>query len=300
VLAIAGGRNWTTRYRGITPDYLDIRRWRIAEGAAFTEHDVEAAAPVCLIGKTTRRELFGDEEAIGKDLRIGTQNFQVVGVLAGKGQSASGQDQDDTIFLPHTAAQKTIRGKGFVWLDDIMCSAVSPEAVKPAAAQISSLLRQRHHLAEAEAEDDFNIRHPEELIKAQMEASRTFALLLVSIASISLLVGGIGIMNIMMVSVTERTREIGVRMAIGATDRDIQMQFLSEAIVMSSIGGAMGVAAGIAGSFLLRSTLHWEMRLSFNIMIIAALFSAGVGIFFGYYPAHKASQLNPIEGLRFE
>jgi putative ABC transport system permease protein len=296
VLAIANGRNWTTRYRGVTPEYLDIRRWRVAEGAAFTERDVEIAAPVCLIGAKTRRELFGEEDPIGQDLRIGSQGFVIVGVLAAKGQSASGQDQDDTIFLPYTTAQKAIRGKGFVYLDDIMCAAVSPEAVKPAAAQISGLLRQRHHLSEGE--DDFNIRHPEELINAQIEAARTFALLLVSIGSISLLVGGIGIMNMMLASVAERSLEIGLRLAIGATAWAVQAQFLVEAMLLSLAGGLLGVAVSVGGSMLLGQALGWAVSIPGQAVALALAFSVGVGVFFGFYPARRASRLDPMAVLR--
>jgi putative ABC transport system permease protein len=297
IQVISGNSNWGTQFRGVSPDYFEIRKWRIALGSPFIEDDVEQASTVCVIGETIASNLFGTANPVGEVIRVQGVPFKVLGVMQAKGFSATGQDQDDFLVMPITTAQKRITGQE--WLDDIYFSATRREDIPEAAKRIIALVRERHHLRAGE-EDDFNIRTPEEIIRAQLAAANVFTLLLGSAASLSLLVGGIGIMNIMMVSVTERTREIGVRMAIGATDRDIQMQFLSEAIVMSLIGGAMGVAAGIAGSFLLRSTLHWEMRLSLNIMIIAALFSAGVGIFFGYYPAHKASQLNPIEGLRFE
>jgi putative ABC transport system permease protein len=297
IQVVSGSANWGTQFRGVTPDYFEIRKWNIALGSPFIEDDVEQAATVCVIGETIATNLFGSANPVGEVIRVQGVPFKVLGVMQAKGFSTTGQDQDDFLVVPITTAQKRITGQE--WLDDIYFSAVRREDIPEAAKRIIALIRERHHLRPGE-DNDFNIRTPEEIIRAQLAAANVFTLLLGSAASLSLLVGGIGIMNIMMVSVTERTREIGVRMAIGATDRDIQMQFLSEAIVMSLIGGAMGVVAGIAGSFLLRSTLHWEMRLSFNIMIIAALFSAGVGIFFGYYPARKASQLNPIEGLRFE
>jgi putative ABC transport system permease protein len=297
IQVVSGSANWGTQFRGVSPDYFEIRKWNIALGSPFIEDDVDQASTVCVIGETIASNLFGTANPIGEVIRVQGVPFKVLGVLQAKGFSTTGQDQDDFLVMPITTAQKRITGQE--WLDDIYFSAARREDIPESAKRIIALIRERHHLRSGE-ENDFNIRTPEEIIRAQLAAANVFTLLLGSAASLSLLVGGIGIMNIMMVSVTERTREIGVRMAIGATDRDIQMQFLSEAIVMSLIGGAMGVAAGIAGSFLLRSTLHWEMRLSLNIMIIAALFSAAVGIFFGYYPARKASQLNPIEGLRFE
>src|SRR6202048_568121 len=287
IQVVSGSANWGTQFRGVTPDYFEIRKWNIALGSPFIEDDVEQAATVCVIGETIATNLLGSGNPVGEVIRVQGVPFKVLGVMQAKGFSTTGQDQDDFLVVPITTAQKRITGQE--WLDDIYFSAARREDIPEAARRIIALIRERHHLRAGE-ENDFNIRTPEEIIRAQLAAANVFTLLLGSAASLSLLVGGIGIMNIMMVSVTERTREIGVRMAIGATDRDIQMQFLSEAIVMSLIGGAMGVAAGIAGSFLLRSTLHWEMRLSFNIMIIAALFSAGVGIFFGYYPARKASQ----------
>ena len=297
IQAISGNANWGTQFRGVSPEYFQIRKWEIAQGSAFDDEDVENAAPVCVIGPTVATNLFGSADALGQVIRIKGVPFKVLGVLLGRGFSATGQDQDDFILMPITTAQKRITGQE--WLDDIYFSAARREDIPEAARRVVALMRERHHLRPGE-EDDFNIRTPEELLRAQLAAANVFTLLLGSAASLSLLVGGIGIMNIMLVSVTERTREIGVRMAIGATDRDIQMQFLSEAIVMSLIGGTLGVAAAIAGSVILRGTLHWEMQLSLGTMLIAALFSAVIGCFFGYYPAHKASQLDPIEGLRFE
>jgi putative ABC transport system permease protein len=297
IQVIYGNSNWGTQFRGVSPDYFEIRKWKIALGSPFIEDDVEHASTVCVIGETIASNLFGTANPVGEVIRVQGIPFKVLGVLQAKGFSATGQDQDDFLVMPITTAQKRVTGMD--WLDDVYFSAARREDIPEAAKRIIALVRERHHLRPGE-DDDFNIRTPEEIIRAQLAAANVFTLLLGSAASLSLLVGGIGIMNIMMVSVTERTREIGVRMAIGATDRDIQMQFLSEAIVMSLIGGALGIAAGIAGSFLLRSTLHWQMQLSLNIMTIAALFSAGVGIFFGYYPARRASQLDPIEGLRFE
>ncbi len=299
VLVASGNRNWTTHYRGVTPEFLDIRRWELAEGAPFTNRDVVHAANVCMIGQTVRRQLFGAEEAVGRDIRINKQIFRVIGVLAPKGQSTSGQDQDDTIILPYTTVQKKLRGKGFTWLDDIMCSADSLNDAKPAIDLISALLRERHHILPGR-EDDFNIRHPEEVIKAQIAAKRTLTLFLISIASIALLVGGIGIMNVMLVSVTERTREIGLRLAIGATTRAIQIQFLGEAVMLSLFGGLLGVFAGVAGSFVLGYALGWPISIPLEALIVAPPFAIGVGIFFGFYPAWRATQLDPITALRHE
>ena len=294
---IYGNTNWGTQYRGVSPDYFDIRKWDLATGAFFIEDDVEHASTVCVLGASVASNLFEEENPVGETIRIQGIPFKVLGVLAAKGFSASGYDQDDFVVMPVTTGQKRITG--YDWLDDIFFSSDRREEIPETTKRIIALLRERHHLR-ADEDDDFNIRTPEELIRAQLAAADVFTLLLGSAASLSLLVGGIGIMNIMMVSVTERTREIGIRKAVGASEGNIQMQFLSEAMVMSMIGGLLGVIAGIAGSYLLKNTLHWEIQLSSNIMMIAAVFSAGVGIFFGYYPARKASRLDPVEGLRLE
>lgn len=294
-----GNRNWTTQYRGVAPEYLEIKRWQLAEGVAFTDEQVEQAANVCVIGQTVRDQLFGPEKAVGQDMRLNNQLCQVIGVLAPKGQSAMGWDQDDTLLLPFTTAQKKLRGKGFTWVDDIMCSAVSAQAVNPAIDEIIMLLRQRHQIR-ADQEDDFNIRRPEEVIKAQLETKRTLALFLISIASISLLVGGIGIMNVMLVSVSQRTREIGLRMAVGATESFVQMQFLGEAVVLSVFGGVMGIFVGIGSSVVYGRLMEWPMTIPTQALIIAPIFSIGVGIFFGLYPAMRAARLDPIVALRYE
>ena len=241
--------------------------------------------------------LFQQENPLGKVVRLNSLPCRVVGVFAVKGMSASGQDQDDFIVMPYSTVQKRLTGN--FWLDDIFCSATSAEIMPQATQDIIGLLRERHHLHQGEPED-FNIRTPEELIRAQLQASHLLTLLLASTASLSLVVGGVGIMNIMLVSITQRTREIGIRMAIGATEGDVQIQFLSEAVVISMLGGVLGVIGGILGSSLLENTLHWQMQLSPQIMIFASLFAAATGIFFGYYPSRKASQLNPIESLRYE
>ncbi len=297
VQVIFGNQNWFTTYRGVSPEYFEIKRWFVDQGAVFTHDDVDRAADVCVIGRTVRQQLFGAEDPVGKVMRVKDLPCTVVAVLRPKGLSISGQDQDDTIILPYTTAQKKI--KGITWLDDVLCSAVSQEAVKPAGQMAAALLRDRHHLR-AEEEDDFNIRNPEDIIQAQVEASRTLTILLIAIASVSLLVGGIGIMNVMLVSVTERTREIGVRVAVGATEEAIRLQFLGESVMLSLVGGAAGVLFGILGSYLIGQTLRWPVEMSVEAVAVAAIFSVAVGVFFGYYPARKASLLDPIEALRYE
>jgi putative ABC transport system permease protein len=297
VQAIYGNQNWYTTYRGVSPEYLAIRRWTVARGASFTHQDVTLAANVCLLGQTVVDALFAGADPIGRKIRLGPQPFRVIGVLAPKGETATGQDQDDTVLMPFTTAQHKI--KGISWLDDIMCSAVTPEAIRPAKEQIVRLLRQRHHLR-PNAPDDFNLRSPEEVLEAQRETSRTFTLLLASIASVSLLVGGIGIMNIMFVTVTERTREIGVRRALGATRRSVQSQFLIEAVLLCAISGAVGVLLGVVASSVFASVLGWVMIIPPRAIAIAVLFSGLIGVGFGFYPARKASLLDPIEALRYE
>lgn len=297
IQAVYGGLNWGTQYRGVSPEFFEIRKWDFRLGGNFTQDDMARNAPVCVLGQTVATSLFQDEDPLGKTININSVPFKVIGVLQGRGFSATGQDQDDFIVMPLTTAQKRITGVD--WLDDIFFSANSRLEIPETTKQITALLRERHHLRAGD-NDDFNIRTPEELIRAQLAAANVFTLLLASAASFVLVVGGIGIMNIMLISVTERTREIGIRLAVGATERDVKLQFLSEAIFMSLIGGFLGVLAGILGSFILQNTLHWEMRLSPQIMAVAGLFSATVGIFFGYYPAQKAARLDPIESLRFE
>ena len=295
--AVYENQNWYTHFQGISPEYLQIRRWPLQEGSVFSQRDVEVAADVCIIGQTVAQNLFGNDDPVGKTVRLGSIPFQIVGELAPKGNSPFGQDEDDTMLLPYTTVQKKIAG--IDWLQSIMCSTVTPEAMAPAQRAIELLLRQRHKLRPKEA-DDFIIRNPNDLANAQAQTGKVMTLLLASIASVSLVVGGIGIMNIMLVSVTERTREIGVRMAIGATEWDVQRQFLSEAMVLSLIGGGIGVIGGVLSSFAVSSMLGWPTQVPLSAVAIAVLFSAAVGIFFGYYPARKAAHLNPIEALRYE
>ncbi|HEV2962852.1 MAG TPA: ABC transporter permease [Candidatus Angelobacter sp.] len=298
IQVVYGNLNWGTQYRGVSTEFPDVRRWDMKEGGFFTQEEVDQAAAVCILGQTVVDGLFqNNEDPLGKTVRVKDLPCRVIGVFTPKGMSASGQDQDDFIVMPYTTVQKRITGT--FWLDDIFCSATSRETMTETTRQIVGLLRERHHLHAGEP-DDFNIRTPEELIRAQLQASHLLTLLLASTASLSLIVGGVGIMNIMLVSITQRTREIGIRMAIGATEGDVQLQFLSEAVVISLLGGIFGVVLGILGSALLQNTLHWQMQLSAQIMIFASLFAAATGIFFGYYPSKKAAQLNPIESLRYE
>jgi putative ABC transport system permease protein len=297
VQVIYADQNWFTAYRGVSPEFFDIKRWTLDEGAIFTTEDVERSADVCVVGRTVREQLFGPQDPIGKVIRVKDLPCKVIGVLHPKGLSMSGQDQDDNIILPYTTAQKKIKGNA--WLDDILCSAVSQSSVKIAGQEAAAILRDRHHLR-PEEDDDFNIRNPEDIIQAQLEASKTLAVLLIAIASISLIVGGIGIMNVMLVSVTERTREIGVRVAVGATEQAIRLQFLGESVMLSLVGGAAGVLFGVLGSYLVGQTLKWPMETSPQAILVAAAFSIAVGVFFGYYPARKASLLDPIEALRYE
>jgi putative ABC transport system permease protein len=294
---IYGNRNWSTHYRGVTPEWFDIKKWDVMSGGIFTQDDVDKDQNVCVLGKTIVDNLFLDEDPIGKTVQVKTMPCKVIGVLTPRGQSSFGQDQDDTMVMPYTTAMKKLMGQ--TWLDDIMCSAVSFDSIKLAGQQITELLRERHRIRPGQ-EDDFSIRNPEDQIEAQLQASQTFTFFLVCIGSVSLLVGGIGIMNVMLVSVTERTREIGIRLAVGATEGQVQMQFLCESVLLSLIGGAVGVLLGFVGSFGLGRTIGWPMVMSPQAVVIAVLFSVAVGVFFGFYPARKASLLDPIEALRFE
>jgi putative ABC transport system permease protein len=294
---VYGNQNWNTQITGITPNYFEIRTWPVQAGSAFSDDEVDIAANVCVLGTTVEKILFAAENPIGKTVRIGNLPFRVDGVLESKGQNVTGQDQDDVIFAPYTTVQRKI--SGVTWLQFIAASAVSQEASVAAVTPITSLLRERHRIRNGD-DDDFLIRTQADIADLQNQTQSTMTYMLGGIASVSLLVGGIGIMNIMLVSVTERTREIGVRMAVGATEDDVRHQFLVEAVTLSMMGGLIGIILGLVGSALISHLLSWPTLISGKAIIAAVIFSAAVGIFFGYYPAHKAAQLDPIEALRYE
>ena len=295
---VFGNDNWATNINGTEPQYFDIRSWPMAEGSSFSQDDVSMAANVAVVGETVRKNLFGATDPIGETVRINNLPFKVVGLLTPKGSSAAmGQDQDDIILVPITTLQKKITGQD--WLRWIMVSALSKDASYTAQQQITALLRDRHRIRSAQ-DDDFFVRNLADMADLADQNARLFTILLGSIASISLLVGGIGIMNIMLVSVTERTREIGIRMAIGATEGDVQQQFLIEAVVLSIVGGVIGILSGMGASYLITQTLGWPVLVSPTAILAAVLFSMAVGVFFGFYPARKAARLDPIEALRYE
>ncbi len=297
---IYGNMNWSTGITGTTPDMLYVKDWPLAAGRPFTAEDVRNAAKVCLLGQTVVDNLFGDVNPVGQIVRIKNVPFTVIGVLAGKGQSITGQDQDDTIYIPVTTAQKKLFGTAFPGMVRIiMVKAKSADDLSAAEKQVTELLRQRHHIG-AKQDNDFTVRNLTQMMQAQEQSTKVMTLLLGAIASVSLLVGGIGIMNIMLVSVTERTREIGIRMAVGARTWDIRLQFIIEALILSLIGGLFGIISGVSGSEVLSMLAGWPTTVSLLSILLAFSFSGMVGIFFGYYPAHKASLLDPIEALRYE
>lgn len=297
---VYGNQNWATGVRGTTPDILNVRDWPLESGRSFTEQDIKSATKVCMLGQTVIENLFSNIDPIGKIVRIKKVPFTVVGILSRKGQSPRGQDQDDVIYVPITTAQKKLIGTVFPGMVRIiMVKARSTEDLSTAEKKITELLRQRHKIGQKQ-ENDFTVRNLTEIWQTQEQSTKVMTILLGAIASVSLLVGGIGIMNIMLVSVTERTREIGIRMAVGAKTWDIRLQFIIEALTLSLIGGITGIIIGIAGSNVLSILAGWPtIILPFSI-ILAFGFSGLVGIFFGIYPAHKASLLNPIEALRYE
>jgi putative ABC transport system permease protein len=290
-------QNWGTSVMGTNPDFQLIKNWPLARGEFFTMQDVKAASKVCVLGKTVAEKLFGIQNPVGQIIRVKRIPFRVIGLLTEKGQTTFGQDQDDTVVVPYTTAQKRLMG--ITYLSMIMASAISNERIPDAQEQIGTLLRQRHHIQKGD-DDDFTVRNLADLTSTFNMITGILTLLLGSIASISLVVGGIGIMNIMLVSVTERTREIGIRMSVGAKPADILLQFLLEAVLLSLIGGAVGIVLGIGLTAVIAYFAEWPTPISVFAIIVSSLFAAGVGIFFGLYPARKASRMNPIEALRYE
>jgi putative ABC transport system permease protein len=297
---VFGNQNWSTIINGAAPEILEIRGWSLSSGRPFTLQEADGAAKVCLLGKTVMENLFGGIDPMGQIVRIKKIPFIVIGVLSPKGQSTWGQDQDDIIFVPLTTAQKKLFGMQFPGMvRSIAVQAWGPERVKEAETQITDLLKQRHRI-QPNQDNDFSVRNLTEVMSSAEQSADVMSLLLGAIASISLIVGGIGIMNIMLVSVTERTREIGIRIAVGAKSRDILLQFLIESLVLSLVGGVLGIGIGVAGTMILSTFTKWPILFSVQAILLAFLFSGSVGVFFGFYPARKASLLNPIEALRYE
>ncbi len=294
---VAADLNWSTSVEGGNEDYVVVRNWPIASGSNISARDVQVAEKVCLIGDTVAKTLFPGQDPVGQILRVQKMPFRVLGVLAAKGQTQWGQDQDDLILAPYTTVQKKLLG--ITYLHQIIVSAARPDAVEDTAGRITRLMRQRHRIQNPD-DDDFSVRTLEELAATRTQLADTMTGLLMSVASVALLVGGIGIMNIMLVSVTERTREIGLRMAVGARTRDILRQFLTEAVILSAMGGVIGILLGVGVSMGLTMLRGWPVLIAPLTIVIAFAFAAAVGIFFGYYPAHKAATLDPIEALRYE
>ena len=294
---IAGNMNWATSVEGTGADYQNIRSWPVEYGDFYTDQDIKAAAKVCVLGKTVADNLFPDSSPIGQSVRIRNVPFKVIGVLIKKGQNAMGQDQDDNILAPYTTVKRRLSYNPY--LRQILVSATNAETIPEAQKQITELLRMRHRTASYDP-DDFTIRNQSDLAATATATTQILTILLASIASVSLLVGGIGIMNIMLVSVTERTREIGIRMSVGARGRDILTQFLIEALVLSLMGGIIGILLGVAGSSTISNIAKWPTIITAFSIILSFGFSIAIGIFFGFYPARKAAMLNPIDALRYE
>ncbi len=294
---VGGSGNWRAEVNGVSTDFFTIRDWATTSGDLFTEEDVRTKRTVVLLGATVAKNLFADGDPVGSEIRLGKTPFTVAGVLASKGQTASGADQDDVVIVPYTTAQTRLNG--FSFLGQILASASSPASLAPAQEEIKVIMRAAHGIPNG-GTDDFTVRDQTAIAKAATSTSSIMTSLLAAIASVSLIVGGIGIMNIMLVSVTERTREIGIRMAIGARGSDVMLQFLVESIVMCLLGGLLGLAAGVGGATLVGRITGWSIATPASAVFLAVGFSAAVGIFFGFYPARKAASLDPIQALRFE
>jgi putative ABC transport system permease protein len=297
---VYGNQNWSTVVNGATPEMVTVRDWPITSGRNISQSDVDGATKNCLIGQTIAENLFGAEDPVGKIIRIKKIPFTVIGMLEHKGQSPQGQDQDDVIYIPLRTAQRKLFGSQFPGsVGAIMIQAQNADVLKKAEEEITALLDQRHRIGPSH-DRDFTVRNLSEILAVSEQSSKVMSILLGAVASISLIVGGIGIMNIMLVSVTERTREIGIRMAIGAKRRDILLQFLTEAVLLTTCGGIIGMGMGVIGAMAISKIMDWPTLISSKAIIIAFLFSAGVGVFFGFYPARKAAGLNPIDALRYE
>ena len=302
VQLIAGNTNWSTTAYGTTPDYLEVRDWPLASGRIFEVGEIAGSGKVAVVGQTVATQLFGDADPIDQTLRVGKVPMQVIGVLSRKGQNSMGTDQDDVIIVPLSTFRNRVQGMSAGRIKRVSAVSVKirdGQSMTEAGEKISALLRQRHRIPSG-ADDDFSLRNLTEMLQAQEESSRVMALLLAAVAGVSLVVGGIGIMNIMLVSVTERTREIGLRMAVGARSRDILGQFLIEAVTLSLVGGAIGIVLGIVATWAIGSFAGWQVLLSADSIFLAVGFSAAVGVFFGFYPARRAASLLPIQALRYE
>ena len=299
---VYGNGNWATTINGITAEYFEVRDWFASAGREFMPEDINSSSKTIVLGATVAEKIFGDGDPIGQYVRLQNVPLEVIGVLARKGESPWGGDQDDIVFIPVTTAKKRVLGERQLrgnLVNSIMVKVRSADLLPEAQDGVRDLLRQRHRLR-SDRPDDFNLRNMSDALQTRAESSRVMTLLLASIASVSLLVGGIGIMNIMLVSVTERTREIGLRMAIGARGRDVLAQFVTEAVVLSSLGGMVGVLGGVGASMIIASVAGWPMLIEVNSILVAVLFSAAIGVFFGFYPARRAARLDPIEALRYE
>lgn len=297
---VYGNQNWSTIVMGVTPEMLTVRDWPLVAGRNISQSDVDGATKTCLVGRTVADNLFGSVDPIGKIIRIKKIPFTIIGLLDRKGQSPQGTDQDDVIYTPLRTAQRKLFGSQFPnTIGAMMIQAENAESLDKAEEEVTALLNQRHRIGPAR-EADYSIRNLSEILSVAEQSSKVMSLLLGAVASISLIVGGIGIMNIMLVSVTERTREIGIRMAIGAKKRDILLQFLTEAVLLTTMGGIIGMGVGVAGAMAVSKLMNWPTLISSQAIVIAFLFSAGVGVFFGFYPARKAASLNPIDALRYE